>query len=97
MTNKQTKIKINSHPGFYTSIIQYQIVTAGNFEINIENIDNIYYLDNIDKMVDSLLRLLLYKKRSIVTPQLLYLDPAASTTKTKIGSALFIRFKFIII
>ena len=60
--NKQTKIKINSHPGFYTSIIQYQIVTAGNFEINIENIDNIYYLDNIDKMVDSLLRLLLYKK-----------------------------------
>ena len=60
--NKQTKIKINSHPGFYTSIIQYQIVTTGNFEINIENIDNIYYLDNIEKMVDSLLRLLLYKK-----------------------------------
>jgi len=60
--NKRTKIKINSHPGFYTSIIQYQIVTSGNFEINIENIDNIYYLDNIEKMVDSLLRLLLYKK-----------------------------------
>ena len=60
--NKQTKIKVNVHPGFFTSIIQYQIVTNGNFEINVENIDNIYYLDSIEKMVDSFLRLLLYKK-----------------------------------
>jgi hypothetical protein len=60
--NKQTKIKVNIHPGFFTSIIQYQIVTNGNFEINVENIDNIYYLDHIEKMVDSFLRLLLYKK-----------------------------------
>ena len=60
--NKQTKIKVNVHPGFFTSIIQYQIVTNGNFEINIENIDNIYYLEHIEKMVDSFLRLLLYKK-----------------------------------
>ena len=60
--NKQTKIKVNVHPGFFTSIIQYQIVTTGNFEINIENIDNIYYLEHIEKMVDSFLRLLLYKK-----------------------------------
>ena len=60
--SKQTKIKVNVHPGFFTSIIQYQIVTTGNFEINIENIDNIYYLEHIEKMVDSFLRLLLYKK-----------------------------------
>ena len=60
--NKQTKIKVNVHPGFFTSIIQYQIATNGNFEINIENIDNIYYLEHIEKMVDSFLRLLLYKK-----------------------------------
>ena len=60
--NKQTKIKVNVHPGFFTSIIQYQIVTNGNFEINVDNIDNIYYLDSIEKMVDSFLRLLLYKK-----------------------------------
>jgi hypothetical protein len=60
--NKQTKIKVNVHPGFFTSIIQYQIVTNGNFEINIENIDNIYYLEHVEKMVDSFLRLLLYKK-----------------------------------
>jgi hypothetical protein len=60
--NKQTKIKVNIHPGFFTSIIQYQIVTNGNFEINVENIDNIYYLDHIEKMIDSFLRLLLYKK-----------------------------------
>ena len=59
---KQTKIKVNVHPGFFTSIIQYQIVTNGNFEINIENVDNIYYLEHIEKMVDSFLRLLLYKK-----------------------------------
>ena len=60
--NKQTKIKINSHPGFFTSIIQYKLSPIGNFEINVENIDNIYYLDHIEKMVDSFLRLLLYKK-----------------------------------
>ena len=53
---------MNVHPGFFTSIIQYQIATNGNFEINIENIDNIYYLEHIEKMVDSFLRLLLYKK-----------------------------------
>ena len=60
--NKQARIKINSHPGFFTSIIQYQIVTTGNFEIQIENIDNIYYLDHIEKMIDSFVRLLLYKQ-----------------------------------
>jgi hypothetical protein len=60
--NKQARIKINSHPGFFTSIIQYQIVTTGNFEIQIENVDNIYYLDHIEKMIDSFVRLLLYKQ-----------------------------------
>ena len=63
--NKQTKIKINSHPGFFTSIIQYQHeIDGGNFEINVENIDNIYYLDHVEKMVDSFLRILLYNKSS---------------------------------
>ena len=60
--NKRMRIKINTHPGFLMTITLLQISTSGNLKIEVENIDNIYYLDHVEKMIDSLLRILQNKK-----------------------------------
>jgi len=65
--NKRMRIKINTHPGFLTTITLLQISTAGNLKIEVENIDNIYYLDHVEKMIDSLLRVLQNKKSEPTT------------------------------
>ena len=65
--NKKSRIKINIHPGFLTTITtqssddsKKKSLNVGNFRIEVDNIDNIYYLDHVDMMCDSLLRLLSY-------------------------------------
>ncbi len=65
--NKKSRIKINVHPGFLTTITtqssddsKKKLLNVGNFRIEVDNIDNIYYLDHVDMMCDSLLRLLSY-------------------------------------
>jgi hypothetical protein len=64
--NKKSRIKINVHPGFLTTITQgiddsrKKSLNVGNFRIEVDNIDNIYYLDHVDKMCDALIRLLRY-------------------------------------
>jgi hypothetical protein len=65
--NKKMRIKINTHPGFLTTITFLQISTDGNLKIEVENIDNIYYLDHVEKMIDSLLRILRNKKSEPIT------------------------------
>jgi len=65
--NKKMRIKINSHPGFLTTITLLQISTTGNLKIEVENIDNIYYLDHVEKMIDSLMRILQNKKSEPIT------------------------------
>ena len=65
--NKKMRIKINTHPGFLTTITFLQISTAGNLKIEVENIDNIYYLDHVEKMIDSLIRILQNKKMEPIT------------------------------
>ena len=65
--NKKMRIKINTHPGFLTTITFLQISTDGNLKIEVENIDNIYYLDHVEKMVDSLIRILQNKKSEPIT------------------------------
>jgi hypothetical protein len=65
--NKKMRIKINTHPGFLTTITFLQISTAGNLKIEVENIDNIYYLDHVEKMIDSLIRILQTKKSEPIT------------------------------
>ena len=65
--NKKMRIKLNTHPGFLTTITLLQISTTGNLKIEVENIDNIYYLDHVEKMIDSLLRILQNKKTEPTT------------------------------
>jgi hypothetical protein len=65
--NKKMRIKINTHPGFLTTITFLQISTDGNLKIEVENIDNIYYLDHVEKMIDSLIRILQNKKSEPIT------------------------------
>ena len=65
--NKKMRIKINTHPGFLMTITFLQISTDGNLKIEVENIDNIYYLDHVEKMIDSLLRILRNKKSEPIT------------------------------
>ena len=65
--NKRMRIKLNTHPGFLTTITLLQISTTGNLKIEVENIDNIYYLDHVEKMIDSLLRILQSKKSEPIT------------------------------
>ena len=65
---KNAKIKINSHPGFKTSIIYLGVSNEpSNFKILVENIDNIYYLSHVEILIDSFMRLLEYKKDNITT------------------------------
>ena len=62
--NQKGRIKINTHPGFMTTITQSKImsdVKKYNYIIEVENIDNINYLDNIEIMINSFIRLLMYK------------------------------------
>lgn len=65
--NKRMRIKLNTHPGFLTTITLLQISTTGNLKIEVENIDNIYYLDHVEKMIDSLVRILQNKKSEPIT------------------------------
>ena len=65
--NKKMRIKLNTHPGFLTTITLLQISTSGNLKIEVENIDNIYYLDHVEKMIDSLIRILQNKKTEPIT------------------------------
>jgi len=65
--NKRMRIKLNTHPGFLMTITLLQISTSGNLKIEVENIDNIYYLDHVEKMIDSLLRILQNKKSEPTT------------------------------
>ncbi len=65
--NKRMRIKLNTHPGFLMTITLLQISTSGNLKIEVENIDNIYYLDHVEKMIDSLLRILQNKKNEPTT------------------------------
>jgi hypothetical protein len=65
--NKRMRIKLNTHPGFLMTITLLQISTSGNLKIEVENIDNIYYLDHVEKMIDSLLRILQNKKTEPTT------------------------------
>ena len=63
--NKNARLKINSHPGFKTSIIQLssrQSKCGETFKVEVENIDNIYYLSHIEILIDSFIRLLEYKE-----------------------------------
>jgi hypothetical protein len=65
--NQKGRIKINTHPGFMTTITQSKIVSGVkkyNYIIEVENIDNINYLDNIEIMINSFIRLLMYKQSS---------------------------------
>ena len=72
--NKKSRIKINIHPGFLTTITtqsgddsKKKLLNVGNFRIEVDNIDNIYYLDHVDMMCDSLLRLLSYDEERPTT------------------------------
>jgi hypothetical protein len=63
--NQKRRIKINTHPGFMTTISQSKIssdVKKYNYIIEVENIDNVNYLDNIEIMINSFIRLLMYKQ-----------------------------------
>jgi len=63
--NQRGRIKINTHPGFMTTITQSKIISdviKYNYIIEVENIDNINYLDNIEIMINSFIRLLMYKQ-----------------------------------
>jgi hypothetical protein len=71
--NKKSRIKINVHPGFLTTITQgiddtrKKSLNYGNFHIEVDNIDNIYYLDHVDIMCDALIRLLTYDESEPTT------------------------------
>ena len=65
--NKKSRIKINSHPGFLTTIARINGDIKSNCSIEVENIDNIYYIDNVQTMCDSLMRILLYNKSAPTT------------------------------
>jgi hypothetical protein len=67
--NKNARIKINSHPGFKTSVIQLSRHSrcGETFKVEVENIDNIYYLSHIEKLIDAFIRLLNYNPQKINT------------------------------
>ena len=63
--NKSRKLKIKNNPGFFTKITQDQF--KQNIMIEMENINNIFYMSVIPIYLDSLIRITQYPDTSDVT------------------------------